>query len=127
MQEINHPSLLPPLGFWIGMICLSGLAGCSAVTTVKAVQENPHRNWWTATVQLQGIVGDRVPLIDAQVYQLRDATGTIWVLTQRQDVRSGAKVLVKGQVHFQDIDIPGEGQDFGEPYIQEQQVEPAKN
>jgi hypothetical protein len=124
MLEIHDRSLPPLVLLWIGMIGLSALTGCSAVTTVKDVQANPHRNWLTATVRLQGTVGDRAPLIDAQIYQLRDATGTIWVLTQRQDVRSGAEVQITGQVHFQDIRL--EGQDFGEPYIQEQQVEPAK-
>jgi hypothetical protein len=122
MQQIKDRSL-PPL-LWLGMICW-GLASCSAVTTVKEVRANPHRNWFTDTVRLQGIVGDRAPLIDAQVYQLRDATGTIWVLTQRQDVQTGTKVRVKGQVRFQDIQV--EGQDLGEPYIQEQQVEPAED
>jgi hypothetical protein len=122
-MEIN-PRSLPPLVCWIGVICLSGLAGCSPLTTVKEVQDNPHRNGFTATVRLEGMVGDRAPFIDAQVYQLRDATGTIWVLTQRQDVRSGAKVRVQGQVRFQDIQV--QGQNFGEPYIQEQQVEPAQ-
>ncbi|HEY9626490.1 MAG TPA: hypothetical protein V6C84_04245 [Coleofasciculaceae cyanobacterium] len=119
-------------------VLLIGLAGCNGITTVKDVQDRPHRNWLTSTVRLQGTVGDRVPLIDAQVYQLQDSTGTIWVLTSRQDVRSGTTVLIKGQVRFQPTStaeqterLTGEEADgqadqekaIGEAYIEEQQSE----
>ncbi|MBD3880552.1 hypothetical protein IFO70_02150 [Phormidium tenue FACHB-886] len=100
---------------------LVGLTACASTTTVQAVRANPERNWFTTSVRLRGTVGDRAPLIDAQLYQLKDATGTIWVLTQRQDVRSGEPIQIKGQVRFQSIPI--KGMEFGEAYIEEEQVE----
>jgi len=121
-------------------VILLGLSGCG-ISTVQDVQAHPHRNWLTSTVQLQGTVGDRVPLIDAQVYQLQDPTGTIWVLTQRKDVRSGTKILIKGQVRFQRTDLQQTSREdkaladqplrdqfsnekmLGEAYIEEQQSE----
>ena len=93
------------------------------MTTVREVQTHPHRNWLTATVRLRGIVGDRAPMIGAQIYQLKDSTGAIWVLTRRQIVRSGEAIQIQGQVRFQSV--PVQGLEFGEAYIQEEKVEPA--
>ena len=92
------------------------------MTTVREVQAHPHRNWLTATVQLRGTVGDRAPMIGAQLYQLKDSTGAIWVLTRRT-VRSGEAIQIQGQVRFQSV--PVQGLEFGEAYIQEEKVEPA--
>ncbi|NJO42570.1 MAG: hypothetical protein HC769_11090 [Cyanobacteria bacterium CRU_2_1] len=103
-----------------GVSLLMGMVGCG-VTTVRQVQEHPTRNWFNSTVQLKGTIGDRAPLIGAQVYQLQDETGTIWVLTTDTNLRSGERVVVQGKVLFQSIPI--EGQEYGEVYIQELQRE----
>ena len=100
---------------------LSELTACTAVTTVRDIQTHPHRNWFTATVQLRGTVGDRAPLLDAQLYQLKDATGAIWVLTHRRGVRSGEPIQIMGQVRFESV--PVQGKEFGGAYIQEERVE----
>jgi hypothetical protein len=44
------------------------------------------------------------------------------VLTRRREVRSGELIQIKGQVRFESISI--EGLEFGEAYIEEQQLEP---
>lgn len=98
---------------------LSLLTGCQGVTTVRNVQANPHRNWFTQTVYLQGTVGDRAPLLDGQLYQLKDSTGSIWVLSQTQGLDTGEQIRIRGRVRYQEIEVAG--QDLGEVYIEEQQ------
>ncbi|MCU0569220.1 MAG: hypothetical protein MUF49_21930 [Oculatellaceae cyanobacterium Prado106] len=103
---------------------LLGLVGCSSVSTVQDVQKHPHRNWFNSTVYLQGTVRDRAPLLDAQVYQLEDATGAIWVLTPNTTrPQVGDRISIKGQVQYESI--PVGGLELGEAYIKEQeQLEP---
>lgn len=114
----NHG--LPAIFFHLSSIfLLTGLTSCSGVTTVRDVQNYPQRNWLTSTVYLQGQVSDRAPLINAQVYQLQDSTGKIWVLTDKATPKVGDRVYVKGQVRYEKIPI--DGQDFGEAYIEEQE------
>lgn len=113
--------------FRVGALCLSlllsGPTGCRMVTTVQQVQDNPQRNWFTATVYLQGTVGDQAPLLEAQLYELQDSTGKIWVLSHARPPQSGEQILIKGQVRYQAIEIAG--QNFGDVYIEEeQQLEP---
>jgi hypothetical protein len=114
----NHG--FPATFFQLGFISLlAGLTSCSGVSTVQDVQTHPHRNWLTSTVYLRGQVNDRVPLINAQVYQLQDSTGTIWVLTDKATPKVGDRIYIKGQVQYEKIPI--DGQDFGEAYIKEQE------
>lgn len=56
-------------------------------------------------VQVSGTVGDRVPLVDAQVYQLQDDTGSIWVLTTDTSIQSGDRLTVEGQVEVERIEV----------------------
>lgn len=114
----NHG--FPAIFFYLGSISLmTGLTSCSGVSAVRDVQTHPHRNWLTSTVYLKGQVSDRVPLINAQVYQLQDSTGKIWVLTRKSTPKVGDRVYIKGQVQYEKIPI--DGQDFGEAYIKEQE------
>ncbi|WP_088891499.1 YceK/YidQ family lipoprotein [Leptolyngbya ohadii] len=94
------------------------LTGCSTVTTIQDVQNRPRR--WFSTVQLQGTVGDRVPLIGAEVYELKDGTGSIWVLTDDRSLNTGQQVKIRGEIQIEDITI--EGQTTQEVYIKQQQV-----
>lgn len=72
-----------------------------------------------ATVYLRGKAIRQVPLVDWQMYQLQDTTGSIWVLTKNTNLRRGEQVLIKGKVRYQGIPIGGK--DFGEVYVQEEQ------
>jgi len=115
----NHGFLA--IYFRLGFISLLiGLTSCSGVTAVQDVRSHPHRNWLTSTVYLRGQVSDRIPLINAQVYQLQDGTGKIWVLTDKSTPKVGDRVYIKGQVRYGKIPI--ESQDFGEAYIEEQEI-----
>ena len=71
----------------------------------------------TTTVYLKGNVVKKVPLLNALVYQLEDASGSILVLTQNRLIQLGDELTVKGKVHYQSIPI--EGQDLGAIYIEE--------
>lgn len=100
-----------------------GVAGCG-VTSVRSVHDNPQRLWFNSTVKLEGKVIDRVPLLNAEVYQLQDETGEIWILTtdstdSKQEPRE--RLRVKGKVRFESI--PVAGQELGEAYIEEQNRE----
>lgn len=53
------------------------------------------------------------------MYQLQDSTGTIWVLTNKADLRLEDQILIQGKVRYHSIPI--EGKDFGEVYVEEQQ------
>ncbi|GAB4376077.1 MAG: hypothetical protein Kow00121_22620 [Elainellaceae cyanobacterium] len=98
-----------------------GLVSCSSITTIQRVREHPHRHWFNKTVQLQGTVVDRAPLINALLYQLQDETGTIWILTTEPGLEAGAYIWMQGDVQFESIPIAG--RELGDVYIQEQQRE----
>lgn len=70
------------------------------------------------TVSIRGQVGDRAPLIGAQVYQLTDSTGEIWVLTRDPVQPLGETVNVRGIVRVERVLV--NGQDRREVYIEEQ-------
>lgn len=71
------------------------------------------------TVYIRGKVIRQVPLVDWRVYQLQDATGSIWVLSKKTDLKPTEQVLIKGKVRHQSIPIAGK--DFGEVYLEESQ------
>jgi hypothetical protein len=58
-----------------------------------------------AVVQVSGTVGDRVPLVDAQIYQLQDETGSVWVLTTDTSIQSGDRLTVEGRVEIEVIEL----------------------
>jgi hypothetical protein len=102
-----------------GLFILLWLEGCSGVSTVRDVQTHPRRNWFNSTVYLRGQVSDRAPMLDAQVYQLEDGTGKVWVLTDKVTPKKGDSVYIKGKVIYEKILM--EGEDFSEAYIEEQE------
>ncbi len=114
-----------PLSIRATFFILLGLSGCgklqisnlrllpnlTSISEIKAKQE-------PATVSLQGKVINVVPLIQQQVYQLQDSTGTIWVLTDRSNLRVKDQVSVEGKTRYQSISIGGK--DVGEVYVEEE-------
>ncbi|HHP7245790.1 MAG TPA: hypothetical protein ACFE0H_14010 [Elainellaceae cyanobacterium] len=122
---------------WLGgLILLFGIQACSPAMLsdwgifpsdwfrrVRSVESIDTPSAAGRTVYLQGTVGDRIPLIDAQVYQLHDDSGTIWVLTSDSQLQSGDRVRILGEVRVQDF--PELGQDASDIYIHElDQLEP---
>ena len=73
-------------------------------------------------VYVEGEVLRLSPLLNGMAYEIQDATGRIWVQTQRQDVILGETVHVQGKLHRRDASVGG--QDFSEAYLEElRQVE----
>ena len=94
--------------------------GLMSASAVKIGELKPETGNGT-TVRLQGKVVQQVPLAGWRMYQLQDSTGKIWVLTKRTNVRLQTPVSIEGKVYFQSIPIAG--QDFGEIYVEEQQIQ----
>lgn len=86
------------------------------ITNIGNIQ--PTQNG-SAMIYLQGKVISQAPFLAAGAYQLQDATGTIWVMTNQTLPTVGNEVLLRGQLQFQSI--PLGGQELGEVYIQEQE------
>ncbi|HBB34183.1 MAG TPA: hypothetical protein DDZ80_28160 [Cyanobacteria bacterium UBA8803] len=87
------------------------------VTKIGDIQPDRQAN---TVVYLHGKVANLAPFLSAGAYQLQDATGKIWVLTNQTLPNVGDEVAIEGQLQFQSIPISG--QEFGEVYVQEQQL-----
>lgn len=127
MQQVKIFYLLP-----CSFFLLAGLLSCSALSQVSLrlgiERINNIRDLKpqdrNATVYVRGKVVKQVPLLGQQVYQLQDSTGTIWVLTNQTTPQSGDEVLLKAQVIYQSI--PLAGREFGEVYLEQEQLERTK-
>jgi hypothetical protein len=87
-----------------------------SVTKIGDIQPNPQ----TATkIYLQGKVTIKAPFLTGGAYQLQDATGKIWVVTNQTLPSVGDEVAIAGEVKFQSIPISG--QEIGEVYIQQEE------
>lgn len=70
-----------------------------------------------STVYVRGQVGDRIPLVDGQVYELEDNTGRIWVVTSDPSLSTGDELVIQGTLSYQAT--PEFGADSGERYLWE--------
>jgi len=84
------------------------------VTPINELQQNRDA---TAVVSVLGQVTNLAPFLGTGAYQLQDATGTIWVLTNQEAPQVGDQLLIRGQLQFQSI--PVGGQELGEVYVEE--------
>lgn len=111
----------------VGLISLlvGGVIGCSPTgwlnlawssPPTSAIREIPQKKS-DRIIYLKGKVVDRVPFIDSGSYQLQDATGTVWILTNKGLPAIGEEITIKGQIEYQPIPIGR--QDIGEFYILE--------
>lgn len=128
-QKLRRVYLLPVyvLVLGIGLIGCSnaplGMSGFNIVnfganlTQIRNISQNPTVD---KIVYLQGQVTNRAPLLGYSAYQLKDATGTIWVLTNQAIPNIGDEVSIKGRLQFQSI--PVGGQELGELYVQQEQL-----
>lgn len=75
-------------------------------------------------VTIVGAVRRQVPLIEGQLYQVQDSTGSVWVVTAGESaaVALGDRVSVQGTVLYQDIQV--EGSNLSEYYVQAEQFQP---
>lgn len=109
----------------VGLVSCGGLSpytmnGIDLIAGVNVVniRDLTYKQNKEATVYLRGKVIRQVPLVDWRVYQLQDATGSIWILSKKTNLRPQEQVLIKGKVRHQSIPIAGK--DFGEVYLEEE-------
>ena len=86
---------------------------------VTRISDLPQTQNANATVHLLGEVVTKAPFLGSGAYQIKDNTGTIWVITNQTLPEVGDGILLKGQLQYQSI--PVGGQELGEVYIQEQE------
>lgn len=67
------------------------------------------------TIRIQGIVTESVPLLNHIAYQVKDNTGSIWVLTN-EVFNVGQEVTVQGILKSEEIII--DGQNFSSIYLE---------
>ncbi|MDX2228561.1 MAG: hypothetical protein NW220_02915 [Leptolyngbyaceae cyanobacterium bins.349] len=123
------PHRNPPCGAWALILGWLMLTGCNsraisepaqvvAPVPTTAIANLPPTPTQPTTVYVKGTVGDRVPLLEGTVYQLQDATGTVWILTQQPPPQAGTEIVVKGTVRYQPIVINGQQQ--GSIYLEQE-------
>ena len=122
------------------LFVLVGILGCSAVGETRSpllelkmprpiarliTQSTPIEEIHTQfppsenPVYLSGRVQQSIPLLEGWIYQLKDDTGSIWVVTQTSAPTTGEEILIKGLARYEPILVAGE--DLGEYYIEEQE------
>ena len=76
---------------------LALLAGCASVTPIGELLDNASR-YNGKTVKIEGQVQESAGALGLGAYQVRDATGTIPVLSQKSSPpRTGSKIGVTGK------------------------------
>jgi hypothetical protein len=73
-------------------------------------------------VTLKGIVVNVAPFLEGGAYQLQDATGTVWVRTDKPLPAKGSSLAVKGELKYEAIFVGK--QQLGESYLLELSQEP---
>ena len=76
---------------------LAVLAGCASVTPIGALLDNSAR-YNGKTVRIEGEVRESAGGLGFGAYQVRDATGTLSVLSEQGGApRTGSRIIVKGR------------------------------
>jgi uncharacterized protein YdeI (BOF family) len=109
----------------VGMISCSNLAQSGVniphlgaeVTPIREIRQQSQPS---AMVRLQGRVGRQIPILGGEVFELRDSTGQIWVVSPDLPLSSGQDIKLQGITRYQPIIIAG--QDQGEVYIELQEL-----
>ncbi|MFP4651645.1 MAG: hypothetical protein ACLFM4_04355 [Phormidium sp.] len=112
-------SLIPLLS---GLFLLSGCGTPLDLGVTVTPIERLSEEALGTEVTVEGLVGDRAPLLDAGAYLLQDETGEIWVISDDGVPEAGESLRVQGTLEQREILI--NQQDYGERYLQEQQRTP---
>ena len=142
--------VLRPWGWAGGLLLIGGSLACTpaadlpvAAPEASTVKQAPDRNFSLPslpfaqqtqsidslsqsqgqTVTVAGAVQRQVPLVAGQLYQIRDATGQVWIAAGANgaDIAVGDRITVKGTVRYQEIQISGSN--LSEYYIQSEQIQ----
>ncbi|HEY9738211.1 MAG TPA: hypothetical protein V6D06_18090, partial [Trichocoleus sp.] len=117
----------------IGLLSCSGAPkSATSLPMVSAISSVPGLGWLrpvtplsqatTETTEpspafLQGQVQQQIPMFNQWLYQLQDGSGSIWVVTTTEPPAVGETVLIRAQIHYEQVLL--EGQDIGEHYAEE--------
>jgi uncharacterized protein YdeI (BOF family) len=95
---------------------LPAIDSLARTNTIQAAQKYVEPG---KVVHLKGKVGKKVPLLGGAAYELKDSTGTIWVLlTGGSAPPPGTEIVIQGKLRYQTISI--NQQDQGTAYIEQQ-------
>lgn len=86
------------------------------VTRIGELRQQQESN---PEVYLKGKVGEQAPFLGMGAYELQDATGSIWVITQQTLPGKGDELLIRGKAQYQSI--PVGNLELGEVFVQEEQ------
>lgn len=75
-----------------------------------------------SNVTLKGIVVNIAPFLEGGAYQLQDATGTVWIRTDKPLPPKGSSLAIKGELKYEAIFVGK--QQLGESYLLELSQEP---
>lgn len=75
---------------------------------VIKISEIQNQDQATETIKVEGIVKKIIPLLDRQGFEVKDKTGSIWVVTQGNIPKIGDLISVEGRLKYQEIVIGGE-------------------
>ena len=101
-------------------ILLSSLIGCgtSPISIEQISEKKIGRN-----VYITGKVVHLAPFVDNAAYQVEDATGKIWVVTEKDPPIRDRPIHLKGKIQYQSL--PFDRQELGDFYLIElEQLEP---
>lgn len=96
--------------------CNFGLASPKITEIIEITQETKEEE---TIIYLRGIVNQVAPFLGGAAYQIKDNSGSIWVLTSETLPAQGEQVFIKGKVEYKSIPIAQ--QELGEFYIVEQE------
>ena len=94
-----------------------GLASGEYTAIAELGKISNHSN-----ISLKGIVVNVAPFLEGGAYQLQDATGTVWVRTDKPLPPKGSSLIVKGELQYEAIFVGK--QQLGESYLLELSQEP---
>ncbi|HEY9701959.1 MAG TPA: hypothetical protein V6C58_05915 [Allocoleopsis sp.] len=95
--------------------CSKFTPGVSSRDNIRDLQKLRNTN---STITITGKVSSIAPFLQGGAYQVENTTGSIWVLTLADLPQQDTQITVTGQLQYQNIPI--EGKDFGEVYLQEE-------
>ncbi|MEA5421021.1 hypothetical protein VB712_17485 [Spirulina sp. CCNP1310] len=99
-------------------LVLGGLTGCGVIADRLGIGgQISHIEAQDAgqSVRLEGEVTQQAAFLEGGAYAVADRSGQIWVLTRGELPAVGDRLMVQGEVVYEDIGIEG----MGEVYIQE--------
>lgn len=76
-------------------------------TPIQRIQQHQGMRLTGTTVLVEGEVGDRAPFIDFELYELRQDTDSLWVMTREPGAETGDRLRVRGRIQAETIEHNG--------------------